>query len=58
MNRCYPGQRPLIDLDLGHAHQFGYRAPQFIPTAGRPQWPTRPARTATTTRTTERETRR
>ncbi|MCX5066605.1 DUF4326 domain-containing protein [Micromonospora lupini] len=24
--------RPLIDLDLGHAHQYGYRQPRYIPT--------------------------
>lgn len=41
--------RPLLDLDLGHAHQYGYRRPERIPTRRVEEWPTPltdPTRTA------------
>ncbi|MFY1595434.1 hypothetical protein [Micromonospora sp. WMMD737] len=54
MNAPTPADlRPLLDLDLGHAAQYGYRRPEDIPTRDDDkEWPV--TRTHTT-RTTETE---
>lgn len=50
----YARVRPLIDLDLGHAHQYGYRDHRFIPAKPGETW--RPdAEQTRTTRTHEQE---
>ncbi|MEU3452120.1 hypothetical protein ABZ671_00555 [Micromonospora sp. NPDC006766] len=47
--------RPLIDLDLGRAHQYGYPDRRFIPAGRGEGWPALPD--TTTTRTPGQETR-